>query len=464
MTNILFMMADELSWWALGHHNPAVHTPNLDRLAASSIRFAAAYTPSPICVPARAAIACGQHLHDIGYWSSAEPYDGAVPSFFHRMQQAGVETTSIGKLHYRFREDDTGFDQQIEPIHVLNGVGWIQGLMRRDPQPYTSADAMAREIGPGQSSYIDFDRRVTDAAVNWLADPLRHTRPWCTFVSWLSPHFPLIAPEEYYALYDPLALQSAPDHPPKHPILDEIRALYDHDRHFDQTSRGIARAGYFGLCSFLDAQVGQVLDALEKNGLADDCVIVFTSDHGDMLGEKGFWAKSVMYESAVRVPLMIAGPNIEPDACATPVSLIDLAPTLCRVAGVSAEDFPGDDLLAPLDPDRTAMSAFHDGGASVGLTMVRWNDAGGAWKLVHYAEGHPPQLFNLTRDPTEDENLATSEPDALAEALIRLYGICDPEQENRQAHADQAARIAELGGWEAIKQMPVFDYTPADSR
>ena len=130
--NILLLMADELSTWGLGSYDlTQLHTPHLDALAAGGTVFDAAYTPSPICVPTRAAIACGRYLHEIGYWSSAEAYDGRVPSWGHRLQNAGIPTTSIGKLHYRNASDPTGFDHQIEPIHIPGGTGWVRGLLRK---------------------------------------------------------------------------------------------------------------------------------------------------------------------------------------------------------------------------------------------------------------------------------------------------------------------------------------------
>ena len=310
MTNVLLIMADELSTWGLGCYGGTGITPNIDRLAARGVRFTSAYTPSPICVPTRACIATGRYLHEIGYWDSAQAYDGRVPGWGHACQEAGVPVISIGKLHYRNQTDPTGFDRQIEPIHIPNGIGWVRGLLR---QPLASFDAtadFAEMIGPGESEYIHFDRRVTEETCRWLASP--PAQPWCTFVSYLSPHYPLIVPQEYYGLYDPETFESRPEPAPDHPILAEIADFFDHDRHFTPETRGIGRAAYFGLCSFLDAQVGKVLDALEASGQADDTLILFTSDHGEMLGHRGIWGKSTMYEDSVRVPLILAGPDVTP--------------------------------------------------------------------------------------------------------------------------------------------------------
>ena len=454
--NVLFLMADELSWWALGHRDGRVHTPNIDRLADRAVRFNAAYTPSPICVPTRAAIATGRYVHEIGYWSSAEPYDGRVPGWGHALCATGLEPVSIGKLHYQSSGAPCGFLRQIEPVHVVDGVGWAQALLRRPVAPYDTAHTLARDIGPGETGYTRYDRRVTEAACRWLDDPARRTGPWCAFVSWLAPHFPLIAPETDYARYDPAHFESEAAAVPDHPILRQLAKYFSHDAHFTAESRGIARAAYFGLCTFLDRQVGRVLDALEASGQADETLVLFTSDHGEMLGEKGFWTKSNMYDSAARVPLLLAGPGVEPGEWDAPVSLIDVAPTICNALGVTHDGFSGRNLLDP-DPDRAVLSEYHDGGCSDGFTMIRWGD----WKMVHYAGGHPAQLFHMGDDPREIADLALSEPDIVAEGMRRLAAFMDPEEVNERAFADQAQRIAALGGAEAILKRDMFDYTPA---
>ncbi len=460
--NVLILMVDEMAAWAIGS---GVRTPNIDRLAARGVTYEAAYTPSPICVPARAAIATGKYVYETGNWSSAEAYDGRVPGWAHQVRDAGFEAVSIGKLHYKNGSLDTGFERQIEPIHIPGGEGWVRGLLRKPLCDYAPTAEMAQQIGPGHTAYHDFDRRVAREACEWLSDPARRARPWCAFVSFLSPHYPLIAPPEEYAQYDPAADAQAPEPVPDHPILQEMAGFFDHDAHFDADTRGIARASYRALCSFVDRLVGQVVDALEASGQAEDTLVLFTSDHGDMLGQHGFWAKSVMYEASARVPLIICGPGITPGRRDDPVSLIDIAPTVAQAMGLEVGAYTGRSLLAaPQDDSRTVLSEYHDGGASVGLTMVRWDDGGGRWKYVHYAEGYPPQLFELTADPQEAHNLASERPDQVAQARRRLSVWMDPEEVNLRAHADQALVIEQLGGRDALLAREQWNFTPADSR
>jgi len=462
--NTLFLMVDEMAWWAVGSASAfGARTPHIDALAARGMVFDAAYTPSPICVPARAAIATGRDVHETGYWSSAEPYDGAVPSWGHRLRAGGMEVVSIGKLHYRDEADDTGFDRQIKPLHVHEGKGWLLGLLRRPVPRYDATAGLAEEIGAGWTGYSRYDRRVTEAACDWLAEPERQQRPWAAFVSWLSPHYPLIAPEEFLSLYDPVDYAGPAEEVPDHRILREIAGFFAHDRHFTDETRGLAHAAYRALCSFVDAEVGKVLAALEDSGQAEETLVIFTSDHGDMMGEKGFWTKSVMYDSATRVPLIVAGPGVAPGRRADPVSLIDIAPTLAEATGQRTEGFSGRSLLAPPEPGRSVLSEYHDGGCSVGMTMLRWQGADGVqWKYVHYAEGHPPQLFDLTADPGENTDLAATRPDIRAEAEARLAALMDPETVNARAHADQARKIDDLGGRDAILGIPQWNFTKVE--
>ncbi len=467
MTNVLLIMADELSTWGLGCMGGPALTPNIDRLAARGLVFTQAYTPSPICVPTRAAIATGRYLHQIGYWSSAEAYDGRIPGWGHALQDAGIPTLSIGKLHYRNTADPTGFDRQIEPIHIPDGIGWVRGLLRQPLASYDATAGMAHEIGAGWTDYTRYDQRVTAEACQWLAAP--PDLPWCTFVSYLSPHYPLIAPPEHFEKYDAGALASGADDIPDHPVLRDIAGFFDHDVHFTDDTRGTARAAYYGLCSFLDAQVGQVLAALDASGQGDDTLILFTSDHGEMLGHKGFWGKSTMYDDSARVPLIAAcggidggfstGTSIVPGLRTDPVSLIDLAPTITGAFGLAAE-FPGHPLTAAADPGRTVLSEYHDGGSPVGITMVRWDH----WKYVHYAQGHAPQLFDLAADPDEVRDLSADRPDVLAIAKTRMAAELDPEVADARAHADQARLVEDLGGREKLLQMEQWNFTPTDSR
>ena len=464
--NFLVIISDEHRKDALGcAGHPLVHTPHLDRLAARGTRFTNAYTSSPMCVPTRAALACGDHVHRTGFWDSATPYDGSAATWMHRVRDAGHEMVSIGKLHFRSGEDDNGFSEEILPMHVVGGVGWMAALLREDPPAYDAAAELAADSGPGSSSYTDYDLAITAAATDWIAARRNAERPWAAFVSLVSPHFPLRAPPEFYNLYADADFDLEPQQLPDHPEIRNLARFFDYERHFTAETRHAAMAGYFGLTSFLDDCVGEILATLEESGQAEDTVILYLSDHGELLGDKGMWTKQVMYEASAGIPMILAGPGV-PDGIVrnTAASIVDVAATALDVMLDTLDDSaPGLSLrqLAqdPDDADRTVLCEYHDGGSTTGAFMVRWGD----WKYVCYP-GMPPQLFNLAEDPSEDHDLGSDVSQraaaARAEGAARLAAICDADAVNRQCFADQAARIEALGGIDVCRNAHLFNHTP----
>ena len=183
-TNMLVLMSDEHNpkfLGAAGH--PFIATPNLDMLAARGTRFTAAYTTCPICVPARAAFAVGRYVHDIGYWDNADGYEGAIPSWHHALRDSGHRVVSIGKLHFRGRPgDDHGFSEEIVPMHIVDGIGDVKGLVRENIPKRKGGDKMAKRAGPGESAYTVYGDSPGPARLAILSPPLRlgmfsRTRP-----------------------------------------------------------------------------------------------------------------------------------------------------------------------------------------------------------------------------------------------------------------------------------------------
>ncbi|MDR6756814.1 choline-sulfatase [Mycoplana sp. BE70] len=469
--NILVIMADEHAKQVLGAYgNTIVHTPNLDRLASQGTLFENAYCNDPICVPSRASFATGRYVHQTGHWDNARPYTGQEPSWGHRLQQTGHEAVSVGKLHYRDPSDPTGFSDQILPLHILNGQGDISGIIRDHPRRAVSK--LATDAGRGDSTYLQYDRDIRDAAIGWLRQAAEKPsdKPWALFVSFVCPHFPLVAPPEFFDLYplDSLPFPTGRDLAGDHPVLAAMRENINYDSHFrDEAHIRTALAAYYGMVSFQDDNVGRLLAALEETGFSKDTVVVYTADHGDNLGNRRFWGKSNMYEESAAVPLILKGPGVpEGKRVRTNVSLVDVFPTIVEAVGEQAhpEDarLPGRSLLQIAreqdETDRTVFSEYHATAAITGIFMVRWD----RYKYVHY-EGYRPQLFDLESDPKEQNDLA-GEPaysDILEEGARRLAAICDPAAITAEAFADQQRRIDALGGREAVKQIKGFTYTPA---
>ena len=467
--NVLFLFSDEHRRDALGcYGHKLVQTPNLDALAASGTRFSNAYTPSPICVPARAAMATGEYVHRTRCWSNAQSYHGVPTGWGHSLQSANRVVESIGKLHYQGADSNNGFDQEHLPLYVRNGQGWIKGLLR-DHESVLDCSHYAREIGPGSDPYTDYDVGVTERACDWLEARKRcpGNDPWTLFVSWLRPHYPLTCPAGFFDMY-PLEEMDLPKYTreedlPGHPVVRTIRRSFDYDRYFNDHTRQVARASYYGLCSFLDHQVGQVLGALEDIGARENTLVIYSSDHGDHNGDRRMWTKMSLFEESAGIPLILSGPDIpRGGVVGTPASLVDIHPTILQAAGLPVEGHsrPGIALQSLADRpgfDRAVLSEYHDGGSPTGMFMLRID----RWKYNYYP-GYEPELYDLAADPGEVADLGTS----IDHAHIRqhchrlLETLVDPDQANRNAFDDQGALIEQLGGVEAIVNSDEFDFTP----
>jgi choline-sulfatase len=472
--NLLVLMSDEHNPHAMGvAGHPMAQTPHLDRLAARGTRFTSAYTTSPICVPARAGFATGKYPHQIGYWDNADPYDGAVPSWHHLLRSRGHRVVSIGKLHFRgLPGDDHGFSEELLPMHVVEGIGDVKGLVRQDIPRRNGYDKLAKLAGPGESPYTRYDRDIAARAQVWLREqaPLHRKKPWALFVSFVCPHFPLVAPPEFYDRYAleaiPLPKQYLGGQRPDHPYLRDYDRCVAYDAGFGGDHEKVRRAiaGYLGLVSFLDDNVGKVLRALDDTGLASDTRVVYTSDHGDNIGARGLWGKSTMYEESAGVPLMLAGPGIAPGArCSTPASHVDLFPFFLECAGETA---PADGYhgVSPLalaaggHADRAVLSEYHAIGSTAGVTLLRK----GRWKYVHCVR-YRPQLFDLEQDP---EELVDRAADPACRAVLaglqaELRRFCDPDEVDARAKRRQAELLARYGGREAALARGDLNYTPA---
>ncbi len=472
--NLIIFMSDEHTRSVMGAYgNEFVHTPTLDRLANSGVRFDNAYTPSPICISARASFATGTQVFEHRCWSSAEPYYGQQQSWMHRLRDKGHEVVSIGKQHYRSAADDTGFSEQILPMYLANhGRGWPKGLQRKPMASFPEAAEMAAILGPGETDYTRYDRDITSAAVKWLEQrATMESPPWVLFVSFICPHFPLSAPQRFYDIYRDMKLPAPYDCDAatrlSHPVIDEMREFWNYADYFDRDSEIEGLRNYYGLCSFLDDNVAQVLKALQHSGLNDNTQIIYTSDHGDMTGNHGIWGKCYMYEDSVGIPLTFSGPGVEPSINRTPVSLTDIAATVEHALGstvMSAENSwqsrPLQVFIDSPEAERPILSEYHDGGSPCGIFMLRQ----GRWKYVYFAEGYPALLFDMQQDPRELVNLAdkAGHANTVYELRQQLFQILDPEEVNRQAFAGQAKMIESLGGMEAILSWPSFNHTPID--
>lgn len=474
--NLLVIMSDEHQARAMScatecARRPVAKTPVLDKLARQGTRFTRAYTPSPICVPARASFATGQYVHQIRHWDNAMPYAGATPGWGHVLQDKEISVESVGKLHYRDAEDPVGFDTEHLPM-MVDGQGMVWGSIRNAEDRVIKQPGDARMlgdyIGPGTSRYTEYDASVVKRTQQWLRErAVQAGEPWCLYVGLVAPHFPLVAPQDFYDLYEGKISGDVKQHPhegyPRHPWVELHAAHNDNESWFeDRDERLRAITAYYGLCSWMDYNVGQITSALEEHGFADNTTVIYTSDHGDNVGARGLWGKSNMYEESVSVPLIISGPNVAAGRVSnTPVSLLDISATITSHFGESLSDAVGDSLYGiaakPDDNNRVVFSEYHAVGSVSGVFMV----VKGQYKLIHYQD-FEPEFFDLKNDPEELTNVADNPEYAIAfdDLNAELLNICDTAAVDRLAHQDQHILIESVGGLAAAKKIGPKGATP----
>lgn len=419
--NILIIMSDQHNARFMGHAgDPYLSTPALDRLTARGASFANAYCPFPICGPSRMSFMTCRTPFENGHWDNPGQLNSSIPTFAHAFLAGGYHTVLSGRMHFVGCDQRHGFAERV--IGDTGGTAYREGeaTLRRVLGDLYDTPGMSLagilKSGPGRTGYSAYDEAVTRATVEWIGkraasgDP----SPFLLTVGFLTPHCPFVAPPDDFACY---ASRVKPeDLPPRgpelHPVNAERRRRYQTDPAPPPDAQWRTRVAYYGLCSFLDRQIGAVIDALEQSGLADNTVVVYTSDHGDMLGEHGMWWKSNFYQDATRVPLIVAWPErwrsvmspgrrINRIVSLTDVgtSLIDLVGT-DPLPGASGRSFISllKDERAPWDD--TAFAEYTTAFGDVPSRMVRR----GPWKYNYYL-GHRPELYNLADDPGEVNDL-----------------------------------------------------------
>ena len=331
--NLLVIVSDQHNKRVTGCYGDSlVQTPNLDRLAQEGVVFDNAYTPCPICMPARACMATGVYAHQGRFWDNVHAYDGQLPSFGKLLTDSGVEVTTIGKLHFKNDSPKTGFEKQIIPLHSKNGIGEPAQCLRNGGIIKPQQKKGILNAGPGNTDYIEYDREVTRHVEDFLENKGRsreNDKPWLLHVGFVNPHPPHKAPPEYYDYYRDIPIpppnQYSLGERPMHLVLEGIRRFNDLQDAFDSKTVLKMQRTYYAKVSYLDAQIGRILKSLKENGLAANTRILYISDHGDNLGNHGLWFKQTMYEESAGVPMIMAGPDIpKGERRKTIVNLIDV--------------------------------------------------------------------------------------------------------------------------------------------
>ncbi|MEM9062197.1 MAG: choline-sulfatase [Pseudomonadota bacterium] len=428
--NILFLQVDQLGAQFLRCYGDGIcHAPNLDRLAARGTVFETAYCNFPLCAPSRASMATGRLCSEVGAYDNAAELPASIPTYAHYLRAAGYQTALSGKMHFIGPDQHHGFETRLTPDLYPADFSWVPNWGdegerdTNDPRSVTVAGICER------SKQIDFDDLVTFHAIQHLYDVARSEdeRPFFLQVSYTHPHEPYLCRKEFWDLYEGIEIPapSVPALPESEHDAHSVRLLNDFGMlnvRFSDADIATARRAYYGSISYLDQMIGRVLDALEATGKADDTVVIFTSDHGEMLGERGMWFKKHFFEPSLRVPLIIAGGAFTPQRAETPASLVDLLPTFMGIVegtgwSSAVERLDGTDLASVLDSpnaDRPVYAEYLAEATNAPIFMVRQ----GRYKYVHSTDDLP-LMFDLLSDSDERINLAGTDGHTDAEAQLR---------------------------------------------
>lgn len=430
--NILILMADQFNG-TFFPDGPSdfLHAPHLKALAKRSVRFANSYTASPLCAPARASFMSGQLPSRTRVYDNAAEFASDIPTYAHHLRAAGYHTSLSGKMHFVGPDQLHGFEERLTTDIYPADFGWTPDYSKPGERIDWWYHNLGSVTGAGVAeitNQMEYDDEVAYHATRRLYDQSRRLdeRPWCLTVSFTHPHDPYVARRKFWDLYedcpelDPKTQPIAYDDQDSH--SQRLMDACDHTA-FDITGEQIRRArrGYFANISYVDEKVGEIIDVLERTRMADNTVILFVSDHGDMLGERGLWFKMNFFEGSARVPLMMSVPGVAPQLIAEPVSTLDVTPTLAALAGIDISTLKpwtdGEDLM-PLVLGAAKRGPVPMEYAAEGSITPMIGIRDGRYKLT-LCDADPAMLFDLVADPLEMANLAGDPAHAETLALLK---------------------------------------------
>lgn len=442
MKDILLFISDQHSWRQQGYAgDPIVRTPNLDRLAAEGTVMQNNYTSYPLCVPARMSMMSGRLASQCGVMSNMSALNSNYPTFAHCLDAAGYETVLCGRMHFVGGDQRHGFARRIAgditPIYQNRPATIKQERGVHDRTLQDAPNCLAA-IGGGDSPTLEYDRYVVSKALEYLRQD--HEKPQFLCVGTYAPHYPYVAPRELYDYYyDRVTLPEESFQYPEHPALAGKKAR-------DMTPEVVraARAAYYGMVEFEDQQVGTVYDAfqmyLKRTG--HEGVFVYVSDHGDQIGDRGYYGKNVFYEQSSHTPMIFVGAGIaKGHQLRGATSLMDLGPTLCELVGAPPlPQMDGKSLCPQLNGGADDLGRMVI--AEVGGSMGHGSDSFaygqmvkcGHFKYIHY-DGYDwaDALYNISDDPEESVNLIDLHPEMVKKMRDLLTERCRPVEQIRDA-------------------------------
>ena len=416
--NILFIMADQMAAPLLPLHDAAspILMPHLSRLAEQGVVFDSAYCNSPLCAPSRFSLVSGQLPSRIGAYDNAAEFPADIPTYAHYLRRLGYHTALSGKMHFCGPDQLHGYEERLTSDIYPADYGWAVDWDQPDVRAswYHNMSSVLQAGPCVRSNQLDFDEEVVFKANQYLFDHVRNTpqQPFCLTVSMTHPHDPYTIPAAFWDLYQDADIPMPAVH------IDQA-ALDPHSQRIlkvidlwgkTMPAEAIARArrAYFGACSYIDANIGKLMATLTDCGLADNTIVVFSGDHGDMLGERGLWYKMHWFEASARVPLVVHAPGrIKPGRVASSVSTIDLLPTFVAMAGGTMDPglkIDGRSLMPHLRGEAghdEVIGEFMAEGSRETVVMIRR----GRYKFI-YASQDPCLLYDVAADPRELTNMA----------------------------------------------------------
>jgi len=475
LPNIVFICSDQHHPRLSGFRGaPFIVTPNLDQLASEGTYFSNTYCTSPICSPSRYSLMTGKYVHQTRTWMIGVPISRGEQTWVRHLTELGYETSSYGKMDFCGEYQNPGFQE------------FVTYLERRSLNPYPRKEPLPQRLKgyrrPGKRSLIEsshvtedgihtlveengkhyveefhfrdqrmlgfgpHDRQVTDRGLARIREAGRAngSKPFALYLGYLQPHWPFVAPRELFESYYPDRISWPHDalfpNNKLHPALREFQQVMCLDGLGREDLRRTI-ALYYGMVTYLDRMIGEIIEELKRQGLYDNTYIIYTSDHGESLGEHGLFYKECSYESSVGVPLIVKGPEIPPAGrIELPVSLVDIYPTILQMAHLAPEpDRPGHSLIPMANgitegyPEHV-FAEFHANMIRPSWYMIRDQ----RYKYTYYTNRFDPSLFDLKEDPLEQHDLSRDlgQSSRLEEYRARLNSICDPEKTSLYSKAD----------------------------
>lgn len=440
--NIVFISSDQHSYKYTGYAgHDIVKTPNLDRIAKQGVAFTSAYTGHPVCVPGRASMMTGMFASDCNSFCNSTVWDGSHPTWGNILRNGGYYCRAIGKLDLN-DDFDMGFEE-IETTHGHRHHPDITSLFRR-PVAYRMGERPGVDGHPRDERHKDASR--AELALTFLTqDKKEIKKPWALYVGFTEPHPKFVALQKYWDMY-PAYSMDMPNIPPGH--LENLHLDFQELRRFKRIATPIpeerirrARAGYYGMITELDEYIGKIWDALDRSGELKNTLFIYTSDHGESLGEHGLWYKNNLYDVAARVPLVMAGAGLPKGVTIdTPVAHVDVVATMLEMARAkTASPLRGHSLIPMIlgksgNHPGYAFSECHSEGNPTGSFMIRKGD----WKYIHFT-WYDDLLFNVKEDPGEFNNLIDKPETADIQAELQeiLNSLIDTEEVTLRAFRTQ---------------------------